>query len=202
MGCRVSGMTTQEYRASYNYREEYFKRNPGLFGCIWFCSQCYRPLFGRNQVVIDHIVPLNKGGVNHVSNCTACCHKCNSAKSDIVDGRVIKGKIFKVFEQSFSNVNRGVGGVAKLGVGVAVAGVAAGTRVGTKAGKAAVKHGTRGSFKLLGVLFRMLGAGLKAITFPLRKGSFVSRLVFLGIYTLLMMYFLQQNTELLNAWVL
>lgn len=201
MGCRVSGMSTQEYRASYNYREEYFKRNPGLFGCIWFCSQCFRPLFGKSQVVIDHIVPLNKGGLNHVSNCTACCRKCNAEKSDIVDGRVVRGKIFKVVEQSFSNVNRGVGGAAKLGVGLTAAGIAAGTRLGTHAGKSVVKGGVKGSFKLFGVGFRLLGVGLKALTFPLRKGSLVSRLVFLGIYALIVMYFLQQNTDLLSAWM-
>lgn len=201
MGCRVRGMSTQEYRATYNYRAEYFKRNPGLFGCIWFCSQCYRPLFGRSQVVIDHIVPLNKGGLNHVSNCTACCHKCNSAKSDIVDGRVLKGKVFKVFEQSFSNVNRGVGGVAKLGVGLTAAGVSAGARLGGRAGRAAVRSGARGTRGLIGGAFRLIGFGLKGVTFPLRKGSFLSRLMFLAIYALIVMYLLQKHTTVLNAWM-
>lgn len=189
-------MTTQEYRASYDYRREYFKKNPGLFGCIWFCSQCYRPLFGKNQVVVDHIRPLNKGGLNHVSNCTACCRKCNAAKSDIVDGRVLKGQIFKVFEQSFSNVNRGVGGVAKLGIGLTAAGVS----VGARAGKAAVKGGARSSGHILGGVFKLCGGILKVASFPLRKGSFSSRLLFLGVYTLLIMYLLQEKTTLLNAW--
>lgn len=201
VGCRVKGMTTQEYRASYNYREEYFKRNPGLFGCIWFCSQCYRPLFGRDQVVIDHIVPLNKGGKNHVSNCTACCRKCNAEKSDKVDGRVIKGQVFKVFEQSFSNANRGVGGIAKLGVGLTAGAINAGATVGVKAGKATVRAGTRGAGKLTRLAFRVLGGVVKMLTFPLRKGSFLSRLVFLGIYVLVAMYYLQENTTLLNAWL-
>lgn len=201
MGCRVRGMSTQEYRASYDYRKEYFRKNPGLFGCIWFCSQCYRPLFGKDQVVIDHIVPLNKGGVNHVSNCTACCRKCNAEKSDTVDGRVLKGKIFKVFEQSFSNANRGVSGAAKLGFGLTVAGVSAGARLGGKAGKSVARGGARGLFGLVGVAFKVVGLGLKAATFPLRNGSFLSRLLFLVIYTLLVMYFLQNNTSLLNAWM-
>lgn len=201
MGCRVRGMTTQEYRASYDYRREYFKRNPGLFGCIWFCSQCYKPIFGKQNVVIDHIVPLNKGGLNHVSNCTACCRKCNAEKSDTVDGRVIKGKIFKVFEQSFSNVNRGVGGVAKLGVGLTAAGVSAGARLGGSAGRSVLKSGARGVFGIVGLGFKLLGFGLKTVTFPLRNGSFISRLLFLAIYTMLIMYFLQNNTDLLDAWM-
>lgn len=194
MGCRVRGMTTQEYRATYNYREEYFKRNPGLFGCIWFCSQCYKPLFGKGNVVIDHIRPLNKGGLNHVSNCTACCRECNSAKSDKVDGRVIKGQVFKFFEQSFSDVNRGVGGAAKLGVGLAAGAVSGVTRAGTKVGKKTARVGMRG-------LGKVLGSGVRAVTFPLRKGSFLSRLIFLGIYALIILYVLSEKTTLLNAWM-
>lgn len=87
-----SGEKLREYRKSYNYRAEYFKRNPGLFGCIWFCSQCYRPLIGKDKVIVDHIIPLSQGGRNHVSNCTAICSKCNRSKSDKIDGRILKGE--------------------------------------------------------------------------------------------------------------
>lgn len=194
MGCRIKGMSVQEYRESYPYRKEYFKRNPGLFGCVWFCSQCYRPLFGQSQVYVDHIQPLNKGGLNHVSNCTAICRKCNLSKSDKVDSRVLKGKAFKLVEQSFSDVNRGVGGVAKLGLGLTAATVSATAGVGKSVGKTAVKAGGRGVFALLGFT-------LKAATFPLRRGSFLSRLVFLAIYALIIMFVLQKYTTLLDAWV-
>lgn len=201
MGCRVKGMTTQEYRRSYNYRSEYFKRNPGFFGCIWFCSQCYKPLFGKKNVVVDHIRPLNKGGRNHVSNCTAICEKCNRAKSDIVDGRVLKGRIFKVFESSASRANRGVGAVAGLGIGLGMGAAAAGGRAvaGTaKAGGRVLKGTARFGF---GTIFRLLRGVATAVFFPIAKGGFVSRLCFLGIYTLLVMYFLQTKTPVLNAWL-
>lgn len=194
MGCRVRGMTTQEYRASYNYREEYFKKNPGLFGCIWFCSQCFKPLIGRHNVVVDHIRPLNKGGLNHVSNCTACCQKCNSAKSDIVDGRMYKGYVFKFFESNLFRANRGVGAAAGLGVGLAAATASAGVRAGGKV----AKHTARGGSKVLGGLIK---AGLGAVTFPLRKGSFLSRLSFLAIYVVLILYFLSTHTNVLDAWL-
>ena len=130
MGCRVKGMTTQEYRASYDYRREYFKQNPGLFGCVWFCSQCYKPLIGPKNVVVDHIIPLNKGGKNHVSNCTACCKACNSSKSDIVDGRVIKGQLFKLAEVTASRANRGAGAAASLGIGLAMGAASTATKAG------------------------------------------------------------------------
>ena len=194
MGCRVRGMTTKEYRASYNYREEYFKKNPGLFGCIWFCSQCFKPLIGKQNVVVDHIRPLNKGGLNHVSNCTACCQKCNSAKSDIVDGRMYKGYVFKFFESNLFRANRGVGAAAGLGVGLAAATASAGVRAGSKV----AKHTARGGFRLVGSLLKSC---VGVLTFPLRKGSFLSRLVFLAIYAVLVLYFLSSNTNVLNAWL-
>lgn len=95
-----SGMTyAQKKRASFNYRNEYFKKNPGIYGKIWFCSQCGKILIGKNNVVIDHIVPLNNvAGVNRTFNTVATCRKCNSKKSDIVDYRVIKGYLAKIFE--------------------------------------------------------------------------------------------------------
>lgn len=89
---------TYEKRKSYNYRAEYFKRNPGLFGILWFCSQCGKPLLTKHNVCIDHIIPLNKGGSNHHLNCTAICKRCNSSKSDKIDKRIFKGFIFKAFE--------------------------------------------------------------------------------------------------------
>lgn len=97
---KKSGMTyAQKKRASYNYRNEYFKRNPGIYGNIWFCSQCGKLLIGKKNVVIDHIVPLNNvAGVNRSFNTVAICQKCNSSKSDKVDYRVVKGYLAKVFE--------------------------------------------------------------------------------------------------------
>lgn len=194
-------MSTQEYRRSYDYRGEYFKRNPGFFGCIWFCSQCYRPLIGRKNVVIDHIRPLNKGGRNHVSNCTAICAKCNRAKSDIVDGRVLKGRIFKVFESTASRANRGVGAMAGVGLGLGVGTVAAGGRLLTgtaRLGGRAVGGTARFGLRTVG---RVAKGCFAVLAYPVSRGSVLSRLCFLGVYTLLIMYFLQMHTPLLNAWI-
>lgn len=204
MGCRVPGMSTQEYRRSYNYRSEYFKQNPGLFGCIWFCSQCYKPLFGKKNVVIDHIVPLNKGGRNHVSNCTAICRKCNSSKSDIVDGRVIKGKIFKVFESATSKANKGVGAFASLGVGLSASAVSGAARLGAGAVRGSARTGGHLIGRVFSFGFRtiknVVKGACKVITFPFR-GSLLTRLCFLMIYILIIMYFLTEKTHLFDAWL-
>lgn len=97
---KTQGMTySQKKRASFNYRNEYFKKNPGIYGNIWFCSQCGKILIGKHNVVIDHIVPLNNvAGVNRTFNTVAICQKCNSSKSDSVDYRVVKGYLAKLFE--------------------------------------------------------------------------------------------------------
>lgn len=189
-----SGEKLKEYRASYNYRYEYFKRNPGIFGCIWFCSQCYRPLFGKKNVYVDHIIPLAKGGVNRVSNCTAICGKCNRAKSDKVDGRVIKGAAFKFFEGNIFRAQRGVGGAVALGAGLTAGAV----NTTLRAGKWGLTRGVRGVFQLAGGIVK---GTVGAITFPLRKGGLVSRLFFVVLYTLAILFLLKNHTHLLDAWM-
>lgn len=186
-----SGEELKNYRASYNYRAEYFKRNPGLFGHIWFCSQCYKPLFGKKNVVIDHIIPLAKGGPNRVSNCTAICRKCNLAKSDKIDGRVIKGSIFKIFESTTSGLGRGIGGAVGL-----TAGLTAGAFVGTaKLGKGLIG----GVFSLIKTIIKTF---FVVITLPLRKGTILSRLLFASVYIAAGLYCLMTYTTLLDCWLL
>lgn len=194
MGKVRSGEELKEYRQSYNYRAEYFKRNPGFFGCIWFCSQCYRPLFGKGQVVIDHIVPLAKGGRNHVSNCTAICQKCNREKSDKVDGRVLKGKAFKAVESTVFKTQRGAGAALGVGVGLTAAAVNGVASTGAKVAKGTAKTGARVGGSLIKSAFR-------GITYPLRKGSIVSRLFFLAVYVAIIVFLLGEYTPLLDPWL-
>lgn len=89
---------TQKRREAYDYRSEYLKRNPGLFGCLWFCSQCGKPMIGRGHLQVDHILPLHKGGINRTFNTVAICPECNKRKSDTVDLRVAKGYTAKIIE--------------------------------------------------------------------------------------------------------
>lgn len=185
-----SGERLKEYRQSYNYRSEYFKRNPGIFGCIWFCSQCFRPLIGRKNVVIDHIVPLSRGGRNHVSNCTAICQKCNRAKSDKIDGRIVRGGIYKMFESTLFRGQRGVGAAAGLTVGLTAATVSGGTKLGV---------GILG--RTLGLAGKILETSVKIVFFPIRKGNVISRLFFLALYVLGALYLLSEYTTLLDAWL-
>lgn len=189
-----SGEQLKAYRLSYDYRREYFKRNPGIFGCLWFCSQCYRPLIGKKNVYVDHIVPLAKGGVNRVSNCTAICGKCNRAKSDKVDGRVIKGAAFKFFESNVFRGARGIGGIGAIGVGLTAGAV----NTTFRAGKWGLTNGVRGVARVAG---SVLSGTVGAITFPLRKGGIFSRLFFVVLYTLAILFLLKNYTHVLDAWL-
>ena len=41
---------SQKKRAKLDYRAVYFSHNPGLFGCIWFCAYCKKPIVGKQNV--------------------------------------------------------------------------------------------------------------------------------------------------------
>jgi hypothetical protein len=82
-----------------DYRTEYFKHNPGLFGCVWKCAYCGKLLVGRGNVEVDHVTPLNNPlGQNARYNLVAACQRCNREKSDKFDGRVAVGYASKIFD--------------------------------------------------------------------------------------------------------
>lgn len=98
---------SQKKRSKLDYRREYFKHNPGLFGSIWFCSQCGRPLIGKSNVEVDHIVPLNSvAGRNKRYNLVAICSECNKKKSDNGGIYVVKGGIAKIIEVCMFSVQK------------------------------------------------------------------------------------------------
>lgn len=46
------------------------------------CQYCGEKLF-LNQITIDHIVPLSKGGTDSFNNCVIACKPCNYHKADL-----------------------------------------------------------------------------------------------------------------------
>ena len=46
------------------------------------CAECKQPSSVGNQLTIDHITPLSKGGTNESSNLQALCFVCNQKKTD------------------------------------------------------------------------------------------------------------------------
>ncbi len=43
------------------------------------CHYCGCPLMAKN-IVIDHVIPLSRGGLHVADNLVGCCHHCNSSK--------------------------------------------------------------------------------------------------------------------------
>lgn len=83
----------------YNYRQEFFKKNKGLFGLgIYICPYCGLPVTKKNCHV-DHIIPKSKSEAlfNRQYNLVASHPRCNQKKSDKIDHRVVQGYTVKIF---------------------------------------------------------------------------------------------------------
>lgn len=60
------------------------------------CALCGQPIdydlpvSDPKSFVVDHIVPLNKGGADAISNCQAAHRDCNREKSDHLESPVLR----------------------------------------------------------------------------------------------------------------
>lgn len=161
----------QYWRDGYDYRAEYFKRKPGILGVLWFCSQCGKPLLGKDKVEVDHGFPpsffakkkydrhgklvkndsLLARAMNKPFNLVACCKDCNRSKSDKIGLVTVKAVIAQLLETGYF-------GAQRLGV--------LGFTLGVK-----LTHFT-------------LSKGFKVLSSPLRKkgNPWYVKLLILGLY--------------------
>ena len=74
------------YKASYEFRRleaSLYTNNPKIRQFIFardgrVCKTC-----GTNRILtLDHIIPVSRGGVDHVENLQVLCRSCNSKKSN------------------------------------------------------------------------------------------------------------------------
>ena len=49
------------------------------------CYYCPNPL-NENNITIDHLKPVSKGGTNHLNNLVPACRSCNFSKQDMNSG--------------------------------------------------------------------------------------------------------------------
>jgi 5-methylcytosine-specific restriction endonuclease McrA len=115
-----SPLKVKSWRASNDYREEYLRKNRGILGMLYICSQCFRPIVDIAKLEVDHIIPPSvlshkkrKAGklisntsflsrqLNHSFNCVAICSRCNKEKSNQLGGYLVKAIAAKVIEIGF-----------------------------------------------------------------------------------------------------
>lgn len=59
--------------------------NEWLELCSKYSNQCLK--CGSSQLLVpDHVIPLKRGGVHHISNIQPLCNKCNIRKGLTFDG--------------------------------------------------------------------------------------------------------------------
>lgn len=108
----------KNWRDSNDYRRDYFDQHNGICGYLYVCSQCFKPMFKKSSMQVDHIVPPSRfavskirGGqhvktsmmarfLNHSFNCVAICPHCNQSKGNKMDYRVGMGFAMKAIELS------------------------------------------------------------------------------------------------------
>lgn len=108
--------TGAEKRKSFDYRRHYLKHNRGIFGSLYFCSQCLKPL-KEDEMEVDHIFPNSKWfSPNRTFNCVAICPACNKRKTDKIGWCTVKGLIAKAIEELFIYTQRLVIAVLRMAI--------------------------------------------------------------------------------------
>ena len=114
-----SSPSVKGWRDSNDYRAQYFERNHGIGGYGYICSQCWKPMFKKENIQVDHIIPPSRFAVekkkkgqwvktsamarflNRSFNCAAICPDCNRKKSNKIDSKIIHGYAMKSVEVAY-----------------------------------------------------------------------------------------------------
>lgn len=73
------------YRA-HEYGVRVDKIVPYLFGLMMDAKSCYycgKPFTNHNQMTLDHIIPLSRGGGHVIGNIAVCCRHCDQLKGNM-----------------------------------------------------------------------------------------------------------------------
>lgn len=69
----------RELRASAWWKNELAK------GICYYCKQQFPP----DELTMDHILPVARGGKSQRGNVVTCCKQCNNAKSHLTPAEII-----------------------------------------------------------------------------------------------------------------
>jgi 5-methylcytosine-specific restriction endonuclease McrA len=57
------------------------------------CHYCHRAVGGEN-LTLDHVVPVSRGGRSTRGNCVPCCKECNNTKKSYTPAEQILNRLF------------------------------------------------------------------------------------------------------------
>tara|TARA_B100000161_G_scaffold265403_1_gene241458 strand:+ start:398 stop:748 length:351 start_codon:yes stop_codon:yes gene_type:complete len=81
----------KELRKSSWWKEQVSK------GICYYCNKKISP----NEITMDHILPIVRGGKSNKSNCVVCCKDCNNKKKYLTPAEIILKELEK--DQNKSN---------------------------------------------------------------------------------------------------
>ncbi|EKD26466.1 MAG: putative endonuclease protein [uncultured bacterium] len=58
-------------------------------GICYYCKQS----FSKEELTMDHIIPVSRGGKSSKGNCVTCCKKCNNEKQHLTPAEIVLKKI-------------------------------------------------------------------------------------------------------------
>lgn len=64
-------------------------KNKAAQGLCYYCAKKIKP----EEVTMDHIVPLSRGGKSTKGNVVPCCKECNNEKKYLTPAEIILNKI-------------------------------------------------------------------------------------------------------------
>ncbi len=97
------------------YREDFFKSNQGhklpfKRGTWYKCVAC-GGWFRKQDITVDHRIPLRQGGTNDLWNLQPMCKHCNSSKGARQSGFDVASTMVRA--TIHGDIGKAVGGVAK-----------------------------------------------------------------------------------------
>lgn len=91
-------------REKINMREMFTKKEKKviLTKSNGVCAKCGKKLT-VDTMTVEHVVPLSKGGQNHIQNLLALCEKCNQEKNNMVVGKNYYKYVDDLYKEQVDN---------------------------------------------------------------------------------------------------
>ncbi len=85
----------REKRKARDIRQSRWWKNELKRGICYYCNEKFAP----NQLTMDHIVPLSRGGLSNKSNIAVCCKECNNKKKYLTPAEIALRRIKKTTDK-------------------------------------------------------------------------------------------------------